>query len=200
MPKLSLTDFVDVAVAAGMPKATKIKELKARGAYDPRTDFYKALREHLVDLHRRGKSKAELKSLLPSLTDTKKITNYPAALRGYTKWWGNRTMTWFTPPGGTFSSNGIDIGVNPELGLTIGGMRHVIKLYFKGEKLSKNRCAIIHELLEVELRSKAKPTDVIGVLDVRRGKFFPTSGVNPTAQAMLHAELAYIADIWNRLP
>ena len=52
MPQISLTDFVDVVAKAGRPKATKVRQVKERHAYEPAFDFYKSLREHIVENHR----------------------------------------------------------------------------------------------------------------------------------------------------
>lgn len=53
MPKIniSMTPFVDFVVASGTPKLTAVKKAKAQyqSEYDPATDFYKPLRECIID-------------------------------------------------------------------------------------------------------------------------------------------------------
>jgi hypothetical protein len=58
MPEISLTDWVDFVITAGPPQFTKVKELAARGEYDPRFDFWKPLREGLQS-HHQGRTKLE---------------------------------------------------------------------------------------------------------------------------------------------
>ncbi len=122
MPNLSLTDLVDVVSRAGTPKATKVAEIKNRKAYQPATDFYKPFREGLVGVHEAGKDKKALGDLQKSLTDPKKIANYPDAIEGYRKWWGKKSFAWFEPPRNLYGHAGIDVAINPELGLwlTVG--------------------------------------------------------------------------------
>ena len=196
MPNLSLTDLVDVVSRAGTPKATKVAEIKNRKPYQPATDFYKPLREGLVEIHQAGKDKKALTSLQKSLTDPKKIANYPVAIEGYRKWWGKKEITWFDPPRNTYGHAGIDIAINPELGLIVDGTRYVIKLYLKADALTKLRVDLITVLMEVSLRSKCQNSDVLALLDVRRSKLFTVSIAIKPAKAVVDAELAYIAALW----
>lgn len=72
MPQISLTDFVDVVSKAGRPKATKVRQVKERPEYEPAFDFYKSLREHVVENHRKNGGKAAVSDVMNSLTDPKK--------------------------------------------------------------------------------------------------------------------------------
>lgn len=200
-PRLSLTEFIDVVTRSGIPKATAIRTIKANDTYSPASDFYKLLREHIVEVHRKGQPKASLRSILPSLTDHKKIANYPVALEGYAKWWGSKTVSWFEPPRATVTRHGVDLSIAPEIGLAFGGVRHVIKLYLRGEALRQNRAEIILRLLESGLTARLKPGDVVAVLDVRRGRLLASSGKVPTVllDALLDGELSYIATLWPSL-
>lgn len=196
MPSLSLTDLVDVVSKAGTPKATKVAEIKNRKPYQPATDFYKPFRDGLIDIHQKGKDKKGLLDLLSSLTDPKKISNYPGAIDGYRKWWGKKTVSWFEPPRNIYGHAGIDVAVNPELGLVVDGTRHVIKLYLKADPLTKLRVDLVTVLMEVSLRSKCQPGDVLALLDVRQSKLFTVSAQVKPTRAVVDAELAYVAALW----
>ena len=199
MPKISLTDFVDVVSKSGSPKQTKVKQIKNRPPYQPATDFYKPFREGLVGLHAAGKDRASLDNIIPKLSDLKKVANYPELIDGYKKWWGKKSISWFDPPRGTYSSSDIDVAVNPELGLVVDGKRIVIKLYNKAEPITKFRVDMVPLLMELVLRSSCQPSDAVALLDVRKGKLHYLS-VNPdTAKIGLDAELAYIAALWPHL-
>ena len=92
-PELSMTDFVDIVHQRGMPKATKIKQVKQRPDYHPAFDFYKPIREGVVTTHQQGGSKAQFQAVAGAVTDPKKQNNYPAAILGYSKWWGNKSVS-----------------------------------------------------------------------------------------------------------
>lgn len=199
MPKLSLTDFVDVVSKAGSPKITKVKQIKNRPAYQPATDFYKPFREGLINLHVTGKDRTSLDSIIPKLSDLKKIANYPELIDGYKKWWGKKSIGWFDPPRGVYTSSGVDIAVNPELGLIIDGQRVVVKLYNKADPITQYRVDMVPLLMELVLRASCELNDVVALLDVRKGKLHYLS-VNPTtAKFGLDAEMAYIANLWPNL-
>lgn len=196
MPQISLTDFVDVVSKVGRPKATKVRQVRERPEYEPAFDFYKALREHLVDNHRSNGGKAAVSDAIKFLTDPKKIKSYPEVLNAYKKWWGRKNLDWFNPPRDVYAANGFDIILNPELGLAINGERHIIKMYLKSDALTTFKTELIIDLLEHQLRSKAAPTDNFSVLDVRRSKLFSSGPHAPTSLPIVNAEIAYIASIW----
>lgn len=198
MPKISLTDFVDVVAKVGRPKATKVRQVQERPDYEPAFDFYKALREHIAEVHKTTAGKSAVSEVLATLTDPKKIGNYSDLVAGYRKWWGKKEIGWFNPPRGVYTAAGFEIIVNPELGLVINGERHVVKLYLKNEKLTKFKTEIIIDLLEHQLRSKVSPSDKFAVLDVRESKLFADGAHLPAALPIVNAEIAYIASIWSQ--
>jgi len=196
MPEIVLSDFVEIAHASGLPKAAKVAEIKHRGPYDPRCDFYKRLRDRVELVHQQGLPKPSLQEVLDGLRDRKKAKHYPELVRAYMKWWGRKQLRWARPPRGRFSESGIDVLVNPDVGLVLEGRPHYLKLYFKNERLSKSRVAIVTQLMELSLRDKVPADAVFGVLDVRRGRLIPAGEATMTLSACLHAELAYIASVW----
>lgn len=198
MPQISLTDFVDVVSKAGRPKATKVRQVKERPEYEPAFDFYKPLREHIVDNHRKNGGKTAVSDVMKSMTDPKKIKNYPELLDAYKKWWGRKDVTWFNPPRDVYSAGGFDIILNPELGLVVNGERHIIKMYLKSDALTAFKTELIIDLLEHQLRSKAVPTDNFSVLDVRGSKLFSSGPHIPASLSIVNAEIAYISSIWQQ--
>jgi hypothetical protein len=131
MPKITLTDFVDIVSLSGTQKANKVKEIKRRGDYDHKLDFWRPLREELVQVHSRNHPKKSLPAFPATMVDKKKQANYSAVITGYTKWWGNKSLVWFPPPSTVYTAHGVDVSVKPELGLEINGTRHIVKLYLK---------------------------------------------------------------------
>lgn len=197
MPSISLTDLVDIASKAGTLKVTKIRQVKHRLDYDPTTDFYKRVRDCIEETHKHGNNKNSLDAVINGLTDPKKINSYPLIVAGYKKWWGNKTLEWFDPPNSPYSNFGIDVSINPELGLLINGQPYLIKLYFKSDPLKKTNTEIITHLMST-CCSQLCPSQLtkMSILDVRRAKLISPNVPKPNIAAMLNAELSYIATLW----
>ncbi|RQV96825.1 hypothetical protein EH221_04385 [bacterium] len=198
MPQLSLTDFVDIVSTSGIPKATKVRQIKNRLEYRPEFDFYKIIREQIIDIHKHRQPKNALENLTDKLKDPKKKRIYKDIVNGYIRWWGRKTLLWFTPPTLEFSNHGVTVTVNPELGLKINGMPHLIKLYFKSDKLVKNKIDIITHLMEICLQDNSTSIKM-SVLDTRRSKLVTPTVPIENLDAVLDAELAYIAELWKNL-
>jgi hypothetical protein len=196
MIRLSLTEFVDIVSRSGLPKANKIAQIKNRPDYGPASDFYKPLREHIIEVHKLGGPKESIDDMMDRISDKKKVKNYPGVIDGYKKWWGRKSFNWFDPKSDLYEAHGVSISVNPELGLAFSGNRNLIKLYFKPEPLSGLRIAIITHLMEVTLGSHCNHREVMGVLDIRNSKLISYNNARVT-NAMINAELAYIAELWS---
>lgn len=201
MDPISLTSFVDFVSKSGTPKLTAVRKTKRLMAdeYAPAKDFYKRIREAIVEMHQAGASIAHVSAILPGLTDQKKIDSFPRLIKGYKKWSGRKGAEWFEPARCLWQSGGLAVKVNPELGLTIKGTPHLVKLYFKADSLAKNRIDIITHLMAVACAEQAPDGCVMGVLDVRRSKLItptvPISGLD----TMLRAEAAYWVAAWQDL-
>lgn len=197
--QLSLTDFVDFVSKTGSSKLTQVKKVKSRDAYHPAQDFYKALREGIIDIHSKNKQKNELNKILASITDTKKVKSYRSVVAGYKKFWGRKNIEWFEPPFKHWVNDDIDVRINPELGLSINNEHYVVKLYLKGEKLSKAKIDQILTLLESELRSELPAEVKVAVLDVQQGKLYPKSDNNMSLLPLLMGEAKSFEIMWKQL-
>lgn len=197
--EISLTDFIDFVSKSGTPKLTKVKTIKYRPEYHPSSDFYKAFREKLIAIHKMDKNKASLDTILNELTDEKKKANYPAAIKGYKKFWGSKKIKWFEPPSKKWAIGDLQVSVNPELGLVYGDKLLVIKLYLKSERLSKDKISQILALLEKRLRRKDEEEITFGVLDVKNGKLFTNDSKDISLMPLLEGEARSFETIWKSL-
>jgi hypothetical protein len=198
MIRIYLTDFVDIVGRNGGPKVTKVKQLKDRPDYEPAFDFYKPLRERIIEVHTKGKSKQAMEKVMVEITDKKKIENYPTLIKGYKKWWGNRDLIWFEPVRGAYKAHDVEVIINPELGLEFEGTRHLIKLYFKADRLSAAKAGLTAHLMELSLRPSCKGGEKMGILDVRNAKL-TLFGAKSALKPMIDAELAYVANLWSSI-
>lgn len=200
MPEISLTDFVDYVAKSGGPRLTHVKALKKRGQYDPAQDFWRGLRKAIIEYHEKGHTnKGWLDGVTAALTDTKKKNNYPNAIASYKTFLGKKGITWFKPHRTLWQHGGLDIRTNPELGLVINGVRHHVKLYFKGAPIRKDKADMILLLLQQGL-PKTKAGDRFALLDVQAAKLFSADSPDQDLLPLLHGEATSFAAIWNALP
>lgn len=189
---VSLTTFVDFVCKAGTPKATVVRTCKRRGDYEVKTDFYKRVRDAIVEYH---KNSTPIDATFPGC-DRKKLPHFTSVLAGHRKWRRHKKLKWFAPPTEVWASGELSVSINPELGLIINNAPHLVKLYFKAEKLSKNRVDIITQLMVSSLASSARKHSVMSVLDVRNAKLFVRQGDDTRLYAQLQAEAAYWNALW----
>jgi hypothetical protein len=191
---VSLTTFVDFVSKSGTPKITVVRRFKHGAAYRPAFDFYKPLRDAIVQVHAQGKPKKTLDDLVAALADPRKVEAYAAVVRGHKRFMRRHPARWFDPPRGSWAEGGLVVHVNPELGLELGHVRHVVKLYFKAEKLPKRNVATVTRLMEKAL-GQPGPRTRFAVLDVRRGALHVLGGSMPGIDALLSSEAASFAAI-----
>ena len=200
--ELSLTDFVDYVSKAGSSKLTKVRQLKERDiVYNPAHDFYKALREGITDIHRTNGTKADLNRIIENLKDKKKLENYNLTLEGYKKFWGRKNINYFDPPFKHWIIGDLDVRINPELGLEFNGEFYIIKLYFKSDKLSKDKTAQILTLMEAELRNVDGVEEEVkmAILDVKNSKLYIKDDKNLSLIILLAGEAKGFQEMWNSL-
>lgn len=199
-PAVSMTIFMDFIVASGTKKISCIhraKEQYKRG-YHPSRDFYKPLREGIVQMHQRGEPLTALDEVLQGLTDPKKATSYPKCIAGYDKCISGKSVAWIACRPKTWKAASLEVKVNPELGLTIDGVTHVVKLYFKVDPL--NQAAVEPMLRLIDLSVPGEPKGATAaVIDVQRGRLLTHRGPKRDIDALLAAEASSFAMLWDAI-
>jgi hypothetical protein len=195
--RINLTTFLDITSASGGAKVTALRQFKARGPYNPAHDFWRPLRLAIVEAHR-TENASGLSSLVPTLTDRKKIRNYPSRVQAHLKWWGKSRYPWFRPPEATWAYGRVLVAVRAELGLVLAGQRTAVKLYFKADQLSKLRSDVILHLLGTTLIPTGE-CESVGILDVTRGRLVQPTVKKPDLEAALRGEAGYVEAAWDHV-
>ncbi|MEZ4298564.1 MAG: hypothetical protein R3B70_47910 [Polyangiaceae bacterium] len=196
MESISLSYFVDFVLTSGTSKLTSVKQLK-QGRDERFSDFYRPVREAIVDMHEKGLDSQVLDDLLTSLVDPREKRIFPKVVSGYKKFLRQSKTTWFEPPMRDYPLGPISVRVNPEVGLLIDGRPHAIKLYFRGDPLSPQRVMVINQLLSNALAS-TWPGTVFSVLDVRRAKLYPHRPKSEVGH-LLRAEAASLSSLYSAI-
>jgi hypothetical protein len=149
-------------------------------------------------MHSSGSGPDALDRVLKNLTDSKKAGLYPKYVRSYKKWMGKKRIAWTGCETMQWKSGDLVVNVNPELGLQIDGLDHMIKLYFRqGKELSPRRAEVMLYLFDSAVRANDGQIATPAIMDVRRGKLLPfSSGTNPALAALLQGEALSFTGIW----
>lgn len=198
MIEINLTTFVDIATSVGMRKIGHVRRLKQRGQYHPAHDFYRQLREAIVECHRSGTAKATLDNLMYGITERNKLTAFPPLIAAYKQWMGRKEFAWFNPPRSKWSHGGVGVLVNPELGLGSESRQLALKLYFKKDPLTKRQVDVVLHLLNSIVEQEPN-APIVGLLDIRRGKVLRPTVRKSYLEAALRAEVAYIRAAWSEV-
>jgi hypothetical protein len=198
MIDISMTTFVDFVAATGPSRLTVARNAKQsyEKGYDPRTDYWRLLRRAIAKAVENGYDRKTLEGQLDDVTDPKKLANYRDCASAFNAWARKQRLSTMKPRKKSWSSGELEVAVNPELCGEIGGQAHAIKLYLRGEPLSKARSDVALALLQESFGKKT----TVGVLDVKRSKLFVPTREIADLDALLHGEAAALVGIWERLP
>lgn len=199
MSEVSISTFVDFVTKAGTPKLTVVKQWKNKPDYNPATDFYKAIREGIVEMHKSDQPLTYLDAFCNNLKDAKKQTAYPPIVKGYKKWVKSQPIRFYPQIGGIWECEGLSVKVNPELHIDLNGKRHILKLYFKSDKLAKNRIQLILQMMHLALVSETESNTQYGILDVRNSRAYLFEKDDVLVTALLEGEAANWMKIWPKV-
>ena len=84
MSKISLTTFADIVSLSGIPKSTKTRSAleQMREEYKPSTDYYRQVRESIINLHERNHPKEHLREILSDLVHESRRKHYVEIIMG----------------------------------------------------------------------------------------------------------------------
>jgi hypothetical protein len=194
--KISLTQLVDVIARKGRNKAKMVFNIQRKLAepYDPKKDHYRALRRALQDAHGQADPKGYLDNFLQTVTEPVRAKRYASLVRAYKRWIGRKKIDRFDLLPVVYEHRGFAVRVNPELGLMIDDEPHVLKLYMKDQPLRREDAEVIAALMRHVYRDESTRYAVLDVQNAKLHSFDP-GGIQVTI-AMVDAELAYIAQLW----
>jgi len=197
--QISLTDFIEYVSKVGTTKFTKVKEIKNREPYHPAFDFWKPLREKIIEIHKERKNKNLLDEVLNDLTDKNKINLYPNLISQYKSFIGRKKIEWIEPPFEDWIMSDLRIRINPEIGLFINDKPYIIKLYFKSEALSKAKVDLILLMMNENLKKGEYVDANFAVLDINKKKLYENCPLDKVHLSLLEGEALSFLKIWDNL-
>lgn len=197
--RVGLTNFVDFVNKTATQKLTVVRKQKKENTedYEVYADFYKAVREGIVNMHKKGQDKSALDGVLKGLADKRKKKHFAAIITGYKEFLGRKKVSWFPPPKDEWTHAGLAMRLKPEVGLVINGERHAIKLYLREKPtLKKANADIITHLMDFVLVPGKRNRPRFCVLDVRRNKLFSAPNKTDGLMTIARAEAACFVEMY----
>ena len=180
--------FVDAfLLRTGVNKVSAVRE--AKEGLHPERDFYKPLRERIVQMHQKGGDGSVLDGLLTEIQDERKKRFYPADIAGYRRFLdASKPEEWIAPPKAPLQIGNLELDVQPDLGLVIGGRKHLLLLQFGQRRSPAPRVSALLNIMYAALRPVA-PDATFGVLDVQNARLHTLKAVpNPRLHVLLRGE------------
>lgn len=194
---ISMTMFVDFACQNGLQRFATVREaVRTDRQY---ADFYRPLLEAIVAMHRDQKPVSELDHLLAGLQDDRRRRIYPGIVAGYRKFLEEiGPAQWLEPSRPRYPIGELVLDINPEIALFAQNRTYLLKLWMRGEPLSKKRIGMTLELMREALRdtSWTRGRDrsgwdpIVGLLDVRKARIHAMKEASPRLGLVLRGEAA----------
>ncbi len=187
-----MTTMVDFGSATGAARQRVVRKAKSLEAYSPAKDFYRPMRQAIQRCHRLGGEYSEVQ--IPPMTPPKRLPRYEAVRAGHQIFRRRKKPTgWFLPPVVYWTHGPLRVRVNPELGIYIKGVPHLVKLYFKAPELSRGIAQPSLHLLREAFYEFSELA--VSVLDVTHGGL-RTLDERQDLRTLLQGEAAAFLTMW----
>lgn len=195
MLRVSFTKFLDYLASSGEPKARSAVTAwrQSNQEYDPKRDYHKRVREFLINWEKQG-SEPDIEEFIDNQNQKKK-KNYKDTIDKYKLWKADKSIEWFKPPRKDWKHSNFSVTLNPELGLKIDGVQHVIKIYLNKNKLSQLKIGAATSLMQKNLSDKVGVGTKFAIFDVKAGEFHVHNQTTEEMRLLLIGEAAHFAAI-----
>lgn len=196
MIKITQTDYIDFLSRSGTSKSSKVREIFNRSEYHPSNDFYKSIREEIVDHLKNQRSKSEIYDFLDRMKHSRKLSRFLSLVNGYLKFIGRKKIQWIDPPNECWNYKDLRVKINPEIGLSLAGEKYLIKLYFKETPLEKKDVKVLLWMMEETLCQGIFKGYKCALLDVERSKLRYFKKSESPLSALIEGEAECFLKLW----
>lgn len=203
---VSFTQFIDYLKAQSTSaKMSMVSKVKYQEEYSVAKDFYKNLRDGIVDFHKNNRSDDYLDDIISSAGNSPaKMRHYQSAINGYKKFLKtlkNKKVEYIELDKSFWAYTGLVVRSTPELCLLINDVPHRIKLYFKDEdkKITKKSLTSLLALMSESITNKPYGNERNCLLNVKAGVLDTLP--KPTAKDInvLKMEAIIYGNMWDNL-
>jgi hypothetical protein len=196
--KISMNDFSSFLMKNGAARMTSVRTTKYRPPYHPSRDYWKKLRDAIVEYHLKGMTDKKVLDKVVLNVREEKQQNHRDMIAFYKRFLGRKEIKYHPISSRKWRNKNLVIAVNPELIFEIKGISYIIKLHFKKDKLTQRKIESTLALLKNVYASEIAEGAEVAMLDIRRNKLFtPKSPKN--LMTLLGGEANSFEHIWNTI-
>lgn len=129
-------------------------------------DYYSVLRIKLISTIKKNKSLIELNQMLKKI-NPKKHNHYEVLIDQIQNFMQGVKYIWVEPPKNIIEYSGLQLKVNPEIGININGETLFIKMYFKQDQIENEKVNVMLKIMQDSIKEDYQNAKV-AILDVRR--------------------------------
>lgn len=156
-------------------------------------DYYSILRTKLVSYIKKNKSLIELNQMLKKI-NPKKHDHYEILIDKIQNFMQGVKYTWIEPPKNIIEYSGLQVKVNPEIGIDINGETLFIKMYFKQPQISLEKVNIMLKIMQDSIKEDY-PNAKVAILDIRRCELYKKEAND---EILIPYNLDQEAKIWQK--
>ncbi|MBN1461645.1 MAG: hypothetical protein JXA57_19105 [Armatimonadetes bacterium] len=165
--------------------------------YPVQGDYYKQVREGMVRVHKRGESIDKLADIINKVHHDKQ-PHVARVVKAYIQWCEGHVLEFFPARKGYWQAHGVDVRVNPELGLVIDGVPHLIKVNFTKSPVPVAEAKIMAHLMHRALAPQVPENCVMAVLDLATDTLYGSTKPSPELDAVLDEHAAEVWELWEQ--
>ena len=130
-------------------------------------DFYSVLRTKLTSILRNNKPLTELNEILKNQKPIRQF-HYETLINQIQYFFKGKKYTWIEPPKNIIEYSGLQLKVNPEIGLRCNDKTLFIKMYLKQPPISNSKIVVMQKIMQDALKD-VYPDAEVAILDIRCG-------------------------------
>lgn len=197
--KISSTDYIDYVIRTGSKKVTKVKSIFNRPEYHPAFDYYKQLREVIIQVLKAKGDEKKILDFIENAAHPNKRDHYKSVTKGFFRFLKKYEFEPLPDQKGEWNYKSLIISVNPEISLQIGESKFFIKFYFKDQALLPSEAESVLNLMHQTLANGLHKGYQCAVLDLRKGKLHKLKNPDQLLNDLLEGEAESFIKIWERL-
>jgi hypothetical protein len=203
MPTISLTEFYDYLSAAGMKKATIVRKIKNKDAYNPQEDYYKGFRDAVQSFHHPNETspaKDFFKQFLAIDVHSKKVNLYKKMCDGYRKFLANAEgIRWGASKKYKWEHGELTVKLSPIWTYKVGGETLVVKPHLNKTSLARAKDKVDILLCLMREADTMAPETRIAIFDVGASRLHSDEPTDPVVSALLKSEAETFMTLYDQV-